>query len=352
MELKGVKELFKEVIDTELCSLCGACTGSCPYLIWYKGRVVLMDNCTLSEGQCYRYCPRTHTDFDAVSDRTFGAPFKKDDLGMVREVFLARSKDAEIRDKGQDGGVVTTLLSVALGEGIIDAAVETKISGDKVPTGFIARSREELLQCAGNSYEVSPVLEALNSIPSDSNEKLGVVGLPCHVEALAKMKTYPPQNRVNINNVKLVVGLFCGWVLADGFHQFLEDNFDLKRVGKFDIPHHPDHTFDLYTESGKKSVELDDIRKFINPGCMYCWDMTSEFADISVGSGRAMFKGWNTVIVRTETGSELMNIAKEHALEIQPIPDESLTHLKKAALNKKRKYWKGYYKKLPVNNGA
>ncbi len=338
MGIKGPKELYKEVIDAGLCTLCGACTGSCPYLIRYKDRIVLIDNCTFAEGQCYRYCPRTYTNFDEVSQRVFGAPFNKGALGIMTESFLARATDSQIREMGQDGGVVTTLLSVALAEGMIEGAVETKMSADKTPCGFIARSREELLQCAGNSYEVSPVLEALNRIPCESAEKLGVVGVPCQVEAIAKMKTYPPQNRVSIDNVKLVVGLFCGWVLTNGFHQFLKENFDLRKVVKFDIPHHPANTFDAYTKSGKKSVNLDEVRKFINPACTYCWDMTAEFADISVGSGRAMFKGWNTVLVRTKTGSELMDLAKtKRALDIQPIPTDSLTHLKKIALKKKRR---------------
>lgn len=337
MEIKGSKELFEEVVNAGLCTFCGGCTGACPYLLSYRGRTVLLDNCTRSEGQCYQYCPRTYTDMDAVSQKVFGVPFSTDETGIVREVFLARSTDAEIHEKGQDGGTVTTLLSVALAEGIIDGAVETKMSEDKIPSGFIARNREELLQCAGNSYEPSPVLEALNCIPKESTEKLAVVGLGCHVAAVSKMKTYPSENRVNIDNVKLLVGLFCGWELADGFHQFLQENFDLSQVVKFDIPHHPAHTFDVYTKAGKKSVEIEDIRKFISPACSYCWDMTAEFADISVGSGRAKFKGWNTVIVRTKIGAELMDIAKaKRALETQPIPIESLTNLKKVALKKKK----------------
>ena len=74
--------------------------------------------------------------------------------------------------------------------------------------------------------------------------------------------------------------------------------------------------------------------------------MTSEFADISVGSGRAKFKGWNTVIVRSKVGVELMNIAKtNHALEIQSIPTENVTSLKRAALNKKKGALKNFVSK-------
>jgi coenzyme F420 hydrogenase subunit beta len=278
---------------------------------------------------------------DAIYQRVFGIPYDADKvgIGVVRDVFLARSTDANILEKGQDGGVVTTLLWAAIQEGIIGGAVETKMSDDKSPRGFLARTKEELLQCAGNSYEPSASLEVLNHIPEDSNEKVAVVGLSCQVTAVSNMKTYPAKNGLNIDNVKLVIGLFCGWSLSPGaFHQFLQENFDLSQVVKFDIPHHPAHTFDVYTTSGKKSIELDEIAEFINPACSYCCDMTAQFADISVGSGRAMFKGWNTVIIRTGAGADLVEAAKKKGmLEIQPLPEENLAHLRKAALIKLRK---------------
>ena len=339
MKVRGSKELLEEVIGSGLCVYCGACSGGCPYLVPYKGRVVLLHNCALSQGQCYQYCPQTYTDMDELSQQIFGVPYGQDEIGVVRETLLARSTNAEIREKGQDGGVVTTLLSLALDEGLIDCAVTSRMSADKTPGGFLARNQEELLKCSTTSYEASPVLEAYNRIPKQSTEKLGVVGLPCQVRALAKMKAYPPENRVNVNNIKLVVGVFCGWALLPAeFHQFLTENYDLSQVVKFDIPHHPEHTFDVYTKSGKKSIEIDEVRKFINPACSYCLDMVAEFADISVGSGRHKYKGWNTVIVRTKTGAKLMELAKaKAALDYQPLPDENLINLKQAALRKKKR---------------
>ena len=338
--VKASQRLYDEVITKGLCTLCGACVWLCPYFRMNRrrGTVQRMDPCEQDEGRCYQYCPRTCTDMDAVYRQVFGVPYDADKLGIgiVRDVFLARSTDADILTKAQDGGVVTTLLWVAMQEGIIDGAIETKMSNDKSSSGFLARNKEELLQCAGNSYEPSASLELLNRISRDSNEKLAVVGLPCQVAAVSNMKTYPAKNGANIDNLKLVIGLFCGWSFSPGsFHQFLQENFDLSQVVKFDIPHHPAHTFDVYTTSGKKTFELDEIREFINPACSYCGDMTSQFADISVGSGRAMFRGWNTVIVRTEAGTDLVESArKKSLLEMQPIPAESLTHLKKVTLIK------------------
>jgi len=338
VKVKGSKELLTEVIDAGLCTLCGACAGGCPYLVSYKGRIVLLDSCSISEGQCYQYCPRTYTDMDAISQGVFGTPYSSDELGTTRAVLMARSTDTRIKEKAQYGGTVTTLLSLALEEGLIDGAILTKMSDDKTPGAFLARSREEILQCTGSNYMACPILEALNHITKDSTEKLGIVAMPCQVLALGKMKKEPPQNRVSIGNVKLVVGLFCTWALSpDGFHQFLKEKLDLPQVTKFDIPPPPANIFDAYTPSGKISFPLDEIRKFIMPACTYCLDMTSEFADISVGSVEGI-EGWNTVIVRTDVGAQLIEMAKEKGkLEVDTLPLENLAHLKKASLLKKKR---------------
>ena len=337
---KASQRLYDEVVAKGMCVLCGACVGQCPYfhVNRIRGTVQQIDLCDLEEGQCYERCPRTHTDMDALYRMVFGVPYDKDKLGIgvVRDIFLARSTDPDILEKGQDGGVVSTLLLTALNEGLIDGAVETRMDEDKSPRGYLATSKKELIECAGNSYEPSASLEALNRIPEESDMKLGAVGLPCQVLAVAKMRMHPFPNRKSMDHVRLVLGLFCGWSLSPGvFHRFLQGRFDLPAVVKFDIPHHPAHSFDVYTFNGKESIDLEEIRQFINPSCQYCPDMTSQFADISVGSGRAKFPGWNTVIVRTEIGIELIEMAKRRRMvEMKPIPKESVRHLRKASLNK------------------
>ncbi|UCH43415.1 MAG: Coenzyme F420 hydrogenase/dehydrogenase, beta subunit C-terminal domain [Dehalococcoidales bacterium] len=338
IKVKGSKELASEVIDAGLCILCGACAGGCPYFTQYKGAMVLMDNCTLSEGQCYQYCPRTCTDMNEISQKIFNMPYSEDEIGTFQEVLIARSADTGIRERAQDGGTVTTILSAALDEKIIDGVVATRIDKDKTPQGFIARNKAELLECSGVSYGPSTVLEIYNHLPPDSIDRLGIVGLPCQVMALAKMKTHPPQNRVNIDNIKLTIGLFCTWNLSPvEFYKFLKANVDLSTVEKFNIPPPPANRFDVYTSSGKLSFPLEQVREFTIPGCAYCLDMTSEFADISVGSAEGI-EGWNTVIVRTGTGAELMEATKgKGQIETDTLPPDNLAHLKEAALLKKKR---------------
>src|SRR4030042_3171149 len=108
IKTKGCQELVTEVIETGLCALCGACTGNCPYLAYHNGRVALLDNCTRTdEAQCYEYCPRTYIDMDAISQKIFGTPYAENEMGTVKEVFMARATDTIVKKKAQYGGTVT-----------------------------------------------------------------------------------------------------------------------------------------------------------------------------------------------------------------------------------------------------
>ena len=338
IQVKGLNELFREVIDRGLCTLCGACAGGCPYMVSYNGRIVILDNCTLSEGQCYKYCPRTYTDMDAISQQIFGVQYSENELGTVKEVLMARATDTDIRKSAQYGGTVTALLSLALAEGLIDSAILTRTSDDKTPSTFLAKSTEEMLQGTGSNYMACPVLQTYNHLPKESNNNLGIVTTPCQAIALAKMKTEPPENRISVDNVKLVIGLFCTWALSpDGFHRFLKENLDLIQVKKFDIPPPPANRFDAYTQSGIISFPLEQIRKFTMPTCTYCLDMTSEFSDISVGAVEGI-EGWNTLIIRSDTGAELVETAKAKGeLETNNLPLQNISHLKEASLLKKKR---------------
>jgi len=336
--VKGCQELISEVIEQDLCCYCGACAGSCPYLVPYKGRIVQMDNCTLSDGQCYQYCPRTPVEMDAVSERVFGEPYSEDEMGTVKEVLMARSADSVISEKGQYGGTVSALLSLAMEEGLIDGAILTRTAEDNTPSPFVARSSAEILEAAGSNYMACSVLEAYNRLPEDYSDKLALVAVPCQVIAVGKMKLDQPQHRCSTDNIKLVIGLFCTWALAPaGFQDYLKNNFNLPSDTRFDIPPPPANLFDIYTPSGQVSLSLDQIRKYIMPTCAYCLDMTAEFADVSVGSVEGV-EGWNTVIVRTDAGRALMEKAKaEGILETDALPAEILEHLKTASLNKKKR---------------
>jgi coenzyme F420 hydrogenase subunit beta len=300
---------------------------------------VVLDKCTGAEGDCYKHCPRTSFDMDGVSRAVFGTVYSEGGIGRVIDIFMARAKDPEIKKRGQDGGTVTSLLALGLQEGLIDVVACTRMDEDRTPHGYLARSRRELLQCAGSSYEAGFGLESYRSLPKESAERLAIVGTGCQIEAVGKMKQCSPKNSPDPQNIGFTLGLFCGWALSPRtFHPYLKTMCELSQVCKFEIPHTPHYSFDFHFENQDiSSVSLDEIKPYINSGCHYCWDLTAEFSDISIGSAGSAFPGWNTVLVRSPKGADLIALAKrKNIIEIQALPEKRIEHLKSAALKRKR----------------
>jgi coenzyme F420 hydrogenase subunit beta len=339
LDVKASRELQSEVLARSLCSLCGACVGMCPYWATYKGRVVGLDECNLTQGRCYVFCPRTSLDLELLSQTLFGVPYAADELGTTQQITMARAKDDGIRAKAQYGGTVTALTSFALEQGLIDAAVLTASDDGMLPGGALATSAAQVRDRAGSNYVASPTLAAFNRESGRQDiQRIGVVATPCQALALAKMRASPLENRNNVDKLKLVIGLFCTWALRyDDFARFLAEKVPLGRIVKFDIPPPPANVFQVFIDSQRLDIPLDQVRPFIRSGCEVCLDMTAEFSDISVGAAEGV-AGWNTLIVRTNAGRELVEAAKaKGVIETQPLPDQNLAHLKEASLNKKKR---------------
>ena len=185
----GLKALEERVFDRGLCVSCGACVSLCPYLRSWQGRTVKLDECNLGEGRCFDYCPRGKVDLEDLHQKFFGGSYEEIEIGTIRSVLMARASDSVWAGRVQNGGVVSALTDLAIKEGFIDAAVLTGREVDLLPQGHIVRGREDIMACAGSIYTSGPTLEALNRGPWTGDERIGIVGLPCMVLALAKMTT-------------------------------------------------------------------------------------------------------------------------------------------------------------------
>jgi coenzyme F420 hydrogenase subunit beta len=165
-EGKGYEELEYEVIDTGLCSACGACVAVCPSegLKMVEERPVLLENCG-PEGcnACYLACPRVSLPMKELKKRIFkdGQSFEEG-IGDYLGIYAARARDPEILEKGQDGGAVTALLSYALDKKIVKGVLSVK-PGDKpwMPVPAISRSSAELLKTSGTFYSYATTIPAV-----------------------------------------------------------------------------------------------------------------------------------------------------------------------------------------------
>ena len=336
--------LDTQVLRPGLCTGCGACQGLCPYWGSVDGRTVCFFDCERRDGRCQRFCPRMPTDLDALRRQSFPAETILPQIGPFRGLYLARAADESIRASAQHGGSMTALVELALVEGFIDAAVLTRSRGGLAPEGVLAATAEEVRSCSGSSFQVPPTLAVLNrALKEDRYHSIGVVGTPCKTLAVYKMKANPlPENDNHAGNIGMVFGLFCGWGLDwDGLNALAAKHAG--PVSHVDIPPSKYHSLELREKDGKTvSVNLDEVTPLVRSGCRYCADMTAEFADLSIGGARSaggwdVDKGWNQIIVRSEKGRQLLDLAREKGvLEFQEPMEGGLEKLKKASLGKKR----------------
>ena len=340
----GQKELRGEVLDANLCTGCGACVGLCPYQVSYNDKVAILFPCDIKTGRCYAFCPRTPTDLEVLRKSLFNEVELTPEIGAIKGFYITRAVDKKVRKNVQHGGTVTTLMTLALKERIIDTAIVAEGHENLLPQGIAVSDLSGVKKRGKSKFIVSPIVAEFNKIAKGETQKIGVVATPCQALAFAKMRFKSTAlNNNNIDKLKLVIGLFCGWALSwREVSNLLRKKTDLDNIVGMDIPPSKYHTLEVYTKNGTISISLDDVNACVREACHTCFDMTAEFSDISVGSARLpegwdVAKNWNQVIVRTELGSQLMELAKsKNLLEFKEIPKENLKKLKEASMNKKR----------------
>jgi len=252
---------------------------------------------------------------------------------------MARASSPDLRKKGQTSAVVSALFQFALREKFVHGAVLTHRTPDHLPRGRVIRHPEEILSCAGSSYVAGPTLQALNQGPWEDAERVGVVGTPCQVLAMRKMRVSPLKKTNLMDRVTLIVGLFCTWALTyEPFMKYLKARVNGASIQKLDITPPPERLLKVITTDNRAwDVPIDEIRPFIRKTCGICLDMTSELSDLSVGTVEGI-EGWNTVITRSNLGEEILSRAEAAGIvESRPLPEENFKHLKEASLLKKRR---------------
>ena len=332
------------VIDTGLCTGCGACVGLCPYLRTHRGETVRLFDCDREDGRCRQYCPRTETDLAALNSALFDASTLTPELGAFRGLYMTRAMDPDIRSRSQHGGTVTALACLALETGLIDGCVVERETAPMLPQSVTAFSRSDILAAAGSKFGSAPAVAEFNRVSADGQGALGVIATPCQALALARMRSQPAEvDASRIARLKLVIGLFCGWTLDwRRLREMVLTAAEGAEIRSMDIPPSSHACMQVETSGGRIDIPIDQVNDCVRGCCDYCSDMTAEFADISVGSARSpegwdVDRHWNQVIVRSQTGADLLELAREKGiLEFKAVPSENLAKLKTAAMGKKR----------------
>jgi coenzyme F420 hydrogenase subunit beta len=339
-EVKSIYEPVNAVFESNICSGCGLCAGVCPVncLDIHNGFGKLDEDVCIKCGMCYFVCPRTYLPVDILNMTQGNSSEIKNasPIGHYIEVYSARTKIKSIAKVCQDGGITSTCLHYLFDTKQIDLALGAKMSGTPWrPEPIVIQNKDDVLLTTGTKYVNNPTLSALKDL-NKKPTKLAVVGVPCMMQGLLKSKIYNIDIPA-LNQIKYRIGIFC--MESFSYESFLKIcevlKVNVKDVRKTDINK---GKFFIYTNSGDElNIPIKEISHLGREDCEVCFDLTSESADISIGSIGSP-SGWNTVLIRTEKGKQLyIELLANKLIESKPISEvkPGLPLLKKIANSKK-----------------
>jgi coenzyme F420 hydrogenase subunit beta len=348
-EVKTFKDLNDEIIAKDLCCSCGACVAYCEVqefdVIEMKGYTPIFKSEKTEEhckecGLCFFICPQTQP----LTDKLELIHQVKDELGNILDVVAARTTDKVIREVGQDGGTVSTILKYLFETNNIDGAIVSEYDENFQPIPKIIYNKDDLVKSAGTRYSISPnilPLKDLYTVAQDILEKqkrifdvdqlrLAFIGTPCQCRAINKMKLLGVKPA---HVISIVISLFCfenfdyGKLMDILKTKTSVDSSNIKKTSikkNFFVTSKDDQQFE---------VPIKDLDEAVRNHCNECDEFTGKYSDISIGASGAP-SGYSMVIVRTDKGLNLIDsLLTDGYIEKYTIPDDQVQEWKPKKIN-------------------
>ena len=228
-------------------------------------------------------------------------------------------------------------------QGLIDAIVTvTEDRWTLRPSSVIITKSDVLVQQAGSRYSWwVPLLAALkNAVVERKFRRIAVVGVPCAVQALARIRESDNDLlKPYAKAIRLVIGLFCteSFDYSALVHGKLRTHYKLEahEIRKLDVK----GKLEILKHDGTTTiVPLAELESCIRNGCHYCTDLTAVMSDISAGAVGSP-AGSTTLIIRTPVGKGFVDSAfRDHRLVIGELADEkAIRKLASAKIKKNTK---------------
>ncbi|MHA2431061.1 MAG: Coenzyme F420 hydrogenase/dehydrogenase, beta subunit C-terminal domain [Promethearchaeota archaeon] len=312
------------VFDSGVCCYCGWCSSVCPVnaIEVTADTLEIDDNICMKCGLCFTVCPRSFSidqAYKSIKNLDKSLTYSEKIGGYINAYTGTTTKD-KIKKVRQDGGIVTSLLEYLLKNKLVDAIIAVQHSSDLWrPEPVIVDDVKDLYKTGGTKYANAPSLKVIDQ--AKKYNKIAVVGVPCMMKAIEKGILFPSGHPF-FKNIKYKIGLFCmeSFSFAD-IIKLTKDKFDqdINELTKMNIDK---GKFIINLKSGEEmAVDLKEVQSYARDNCHYCEDLTSDYADISVGSIGSQ-SGYSSVITRSKEGEEIFKEAVDAGLiEYQNLKD-------------------------------
>ncbi|MGE5423525.1 MAG: Coenzyme F420 hydrogenase/dehydrogenase, beta subunit C-terminal domain [Ignavibacteriales bacterium] len=328
----GFQQLYNEVVQCGLCSMCGACTLVCPEkaLVIDRELPTLKGKCNKDCYLCLRVCPQNVRNIDTLASHR-----ERNKLSYT-DVFIGRAANSDILKRVGSGGVCSATFSNMLQHKMIDAVATTQFGGafPWSPNPVLTDDPGEVVKSGCPKYALSCNVAILDAIARSGFERVVFIGLPCQVEAVALIKMHAelldPELRRASSAIICTVGIWCGNNFREiGTRRFIEtmsiDPGNVTGVGYgmnrgtlcFYIDHNDGRTWAPFN---KYLGFL--LAGYIAPACKRCNRRSSYYGDLSIGGLQQPGLKWSSISVQTNAGLDLFRQAVECAfIEVFPADD-------------------------------
>lgn len=310
----------KQILDNNLCSMCGACLAVCPKNAIgiqesqdNKYAVVVNGAKCVECGLCEKVCPV------AELDLTKSVELYQSEKNKQWDAYIAAAKDGTAVKDAVSGGFVSAFLRYVLSNNLFDSVVAVMGYDCRRPVYADVVEKLDGLQNYTKSRYI-PILhtKVFEYILKNRDRRLVFVGVPCAVKAFLNIIKVYKLDRENY----FIIGLFCDrnftYKINDYFSSHLANSREIKqtyfRTKKYSG--YPGNGL-LILEDGTEIKFLGQERTKIKDYfqmecCLYCVDKFAVESDISVGDNYTKQfvteyrLGENSLIVRTEKGREIL----------------------------------------------
>ncbi|MBU3093649.1 Coenzyme F420 hydrogenase/dehydrogenase, beta subunit C-terminal domain [Clostridium sp. CF011] len=302
-EYKNVEFASKK----KLCFQCGACAAVCPQSIIKMQRneesglvfpKIDINKCIFCK-KCISICPMCNLEEP------------KDQFKNIA-INAMKSKDVNIYNDSTSGGVVTTVLVDLFKNNKINKAILVDTLGIYA-YAKICTTIDEVKTCCGSKYQPVAVNEVLSKLSSE--DRVAIVGLPCHIKGVKNLIDICPKYKPII---QYKIGIIC--TIGRGMHSTTLNvkNYVNESEGKCGNIRYRHGEFPgvVSMVNHNKSKSLVSCKNFLSKGdfiyyptgCMFCNDLYNVDADISVGDTWGLgYKKAALTIIRTEVGRQLID---------------------------------------------
>jgi len=245
---------------------------------------------------------------------------------MKSNLYLARSSDEKIQEKGESGGAVTALLKFALEKKLVDALLVVKQSNGNRYDGVLSliTDPDDVIESAGALHfaPVNVAKEINKYLDGAKDSKIAVTCKPCDCRAIIELAKRGQIDKANV----LLIGLNCtGTVLPVVARKMIKEQYQINPEDVVGEELDNGKLIITLADGTRKQRDLEELEKKgygRRENCRRCAISIPTMADLACGKWGAKGKKATFIEVCSKTGSDLIEKAIEAGALIVETPDK------------------------------